>query len=461
MKDYRVLLVNPPHLRGLRFSREGRCAQSSKIWRTVWPPFSLASIAAVLEKEKIMVKICDCPAQKLNLNHFLSVVEEYKPQTAIINTATPSIESDLTISSLLKRYFPQIKIVVFGIHVSVLPEESFRMSESIDFIIHGEPEFTARELIISLCHNLSFNEIKGLSWRLNGEVVHNEDREFIADLDELPMPAWHLVDISRYRLPLLRKPYLIISPARGCYHQCIFCAAHSYYGHKRRNRSVKYVIEEIKICQRQFNVENFLFWTEDFTSDREYLDRLLSEMIKSRLKIKWVCNSRIDTVDFELLKKMKLAGCWMISFGIESGNQHILNRIKKEITLDQIRKTITLTKKAGIEIVTNCLFGLPEETKQTINRTIQFVKELDPTFAQFYCAVPRPGAEFYNLARERKWINTSSWAGFHQEKSILDINSLKATEIMKLRKKALVKFYCHPKTIWKMCRLYINLFRTS
>lgn len=456
MNGYKVLLVNPPHLRGLKFSREGRCAQSSKIWRTIWPPFSLTSIGAVLEREKITVKICDCPAQKLNLNHFLSMVDEYKPQTIIINTATPSIESDLAITSLLKKCFPQIKIAVFGIHVSVFPEESFRMSESVDFIIRGEPEFTARELIMALCHSASFDEIKGLSWRLNGKVVHNKDREFIVNLDELPMPAWHLVDTSRYRLPLLRKPYLIISPARGCYHQCTFCAAHSYYGRKRRSRSVEYVIEEIKICQSQFKVENFLFWAEDFTSDRRYLDSLLSEMIKSKLRIKWVCNSRVDSVDFELLKKMKTAGCWMVSYGIESGNQHILDRVKKGITLDQIRETISLTRKAGIETVVNCLFGLPEETKQTINRTIQFVKELGPTFAQFYCAVPRPGSEFYNLAREKKWINTDSWAGFHQEKCILDINGLKATEIMRLRKEALVKFYRHPKTIWKMCRLYIG-----
>jgi len=459
MNGYKVLLVNPLHLGGLRFIREGRCAQTSKIWRTIWPPFSLASIGAVLEKEGAIVKICDCPAENLGLESFLSLIKRFEPRLVIMNSATPSIESDLAVCSLIKQNFSQTKIGMFGIHVTIFPEECFKKCEELDFIIRGEPEFTVKDLVASLNREGSLNVIEGLSWRQSGKVIHNKGREFIDNLNELPVPAWHLLDISKYRLPLLRKPYLIISPARGCGHKCSFCNAQLYYGAKRRNRPVVNVIEEIKICLKQFQVEDFLFWTENFTSDREYLEELLSEIIKSRVRIRWVCNSRVDNIDFERLKKMKKAGCWMISFGVESGNQCILDNVNKGITLGQIKKAFTETEKAGIETVSNCMFGLPGETKQTINITNKFVKELSPTFAQFYCAVPRPGSEFYNLAKANNWINQNSWDGFLQEKSVLNINGLRDIEIMKLRRKALIEFYLRPVAILKILRFFLKSFK--
>ena len=173
--------------------------------------------------------------------------------------------------------------------------------------------------------------------------------------------------------------------------------------------------------------------------------------------MRWVCNSRVDTIDSRLLKKMKEAGCWMISFGVESGNQYILDNVSKGISLEQIKKAFAETQKAGIETISNCIFGLPGETKQTINITTGFVKRLNPTFAQFYCAVPRPGTEFYNLARASSWIKQNSWNEFLQERSVLDINDLHAIEIMKLRKKALRQFYLRPAAMLRILRLFLRL----
>ena len=269
MKGYRVLLMNPLHLGGLRFSREGRCTQSSRIWKMVWPPFSLASIGAVLERRGAVVKICDCSVENPRIKKFLSLIKEFSPQTVIMNSATPSIESDFSVASLIKRNFPQIKIGMFGIHVTVFPEECFKKCEGLDFIIRKEPEFTAKDLIASLSQGNNLGAIEGLSWRENGRVVHNKERDFIDNLNELPVPAWHLVDIHKYRLPFSRRPNLIISTARGCGYKCSFCHAALYYGDKRRNRPGANVIEEIETCRNKFQVEDFLFWTENFTGDRK------------------------------------------------------------------------------------------------------------------------------------------------------------------------------------------------
>lgn len=455
MKDYKILLVNPPHQNGIRFTREGRCNESSNTsWRTIWPPYSLASIGGILEKVDFKIKLNDCAASGININRFLNMVKEYTPGLIIMNTATPSIESDVEIAKLLKRKLPQSKIALFGIHVSVFSEEILKMG--IDFIIRGEPEITARDLAIALYKNKDFNGIKGLSWRKNNKTAHNADREFIEDLDLLPKPAWHLVDTTKYRFFILGKPYLIISPARGCIHRCIFCWAGQYYGYRRRNHSVEYVIEEILECQSSFKINNFLLWTEDFAGDREWVNEFSDSIIRRSIKIRWMCTGRVDNVDRGLLLKMKKAGCCMISYGVESGNQHILNAAKKNITMNQIREAIFFTEKAGIATVANCMFGLPGETRMTIYNTIKFINELKPTIAQFYCTVPRPATEFYRLAKANNWIKTASWSDYNLERSIIETDDLTSGEIVKLRRRAVFNFYFRPKTIVNLFKLYMR-----
>lgn len=452
---FKVILVNPPHLKRIRLVREGRCVQRLNTWTAILPPISLAQCAAILEKIGVDVCIKDCAAEGINIMRLISIIKNYNPDVIVLATATPSIESDLFIASLIKESYPYVKIVAIGIHVSILPEECLRINKGLDFIVRQEPEITLKELIRALQTNGFLGSIDGLSYRIDSYIVNNPDREYIQDLDSLPFPAWSLIDISRYKLPIIGTPFLLVTTSRGCGYNCIFCNARSYYGAKLRLRSVEKIIEEISWIKSKFGIKDFMMWSETFTANNDFVNKLTGEIRK--LEINWVCNSRVDTVNFELLQNMKRAGCWMISFGAESGNQQILNNSKKGITLDRTREAILLSKKAGLETVVYCIFGLPGETKKTIHETICFIEELNPTFIQYFPVMLRPGSELYDLIKTRNWTNTAGRSKFDAYSLVLDIKDIKFQQILKIKNKAFIKFYLNPKRWLRILRIIVFL----
>ncbi|MCG2712337.1 MAG: B12-binding domain-containing radical SAM protein [Candidatus Omnitrophica bacterium] len=454
----KILVANLPSFKGKKFIKEGRCSQSKKIWNTIWPPYSLVSIAAVLEKLSHEVKIFDYPAMKSREADFFSFIRGFSPEVVIASCTTPTVYDDLEACLKIKQILPGTKIIIFGIHGSIFSQALLKQHAFIDFIIRGEPEYTIRELIEALSGNqkVKFENIKGISFRFQGEIIKNQDRELITNLDDLPIPAWHLVDVKRYKLPILGKPYLMIVPGRGCVDKCLFCYAHAYYGQKNRRHSVRRVINEIVFNKKEFKIDHFFFWTENCTQDRKFLMDLLDQMIELNLNVKWACNSRVDTIDFELLHKMKIAGCLIVAFGVESGEQRILDISKKNINLKQIENAFYLTHKAGIQSIANCMFGLPGETIKSMKKTMKFLKKINPTYAQFYMAVPRPGSEFYELAQKEGWIQTNDWGKFHQGDYVLNINGLSRDDIVNFRKRAGILFYLDFK---RLAGILINLFK--
>jgi len=446
----KIFFINPPAKE--KISREGRCMIKGSAWTAVFPPFSLVSSAAVLRKENFNVKVLDCIAKDIDFYGLKEEIRQFNPDIVVLNTTTPSIKEDLKVVELVKKNNLKTKVAVIGIHPSSLPDETLSLSKKLDYVIRGEPEFTIRDLALSLRGNQPLSKVKGISYRVDGKIFHNPPRRFIQDLDSLPFPAWDLIDASDYRLPFTDNPFLMIVPSRGCPYKCVFCTSRSYYGESQRLRSPENIVDEIAEGKNRFQVRDFIFWTESFTANRDFVVEIADKILKRKLKVRWICNSRVDNVDLELFKRIKRAGCWMISFGVESGCQEILNLSKKGITLEQSVNAIKLAREAGLQISAQFIIGLPGETKETALETLSFAKKLDADYVQFYCAVPFPGSELYEIAKRENWIRNYNWQNFNQSQSVLDIGTIKATQVMSLKRKFYLKYYLRIKPILRELR---------
>lgn len=445
----KIHLINPPSPGDYPFTREGRCMQKEGVWTTVWPPISLCTIGAILRGDGFEVRINDCPSEKIDRDGLRSLLKEFNPGLLIINASTPSIKYDAAIPALAKEAAPEVMTAFIGIHPSVLPEQTFALAPGLDFIIRGEPELTALELAQKLEAGETPDGILGLSTGLNGEIKRFDDRPYHTDLDNLPFPAWDLVDLDNYRLPFTGMRFVMVMSSRGCPYDCTFCVAQSYYGKKLRVRSALRIADEIEWAMRRHNIEDFFFWSESFTIIKKNIHALCDEIIRRGLKIRWVCNSRVDNIDRGLLKKMKRAGCWMISYGIESADQGILDRSGKRITIEQIKRGVALTREVGFQIAGHFVLGLPGETEETIQKTGELSRSLDLDYAQFYCAAPWPGSRFYQEAAREGWLNTDDWDKFEQSQMAVDYPGLSGARIMELRDRMTKAFYFRPKMIWK------------
>jgi len=453
----KILLLNPPDIKRGKFTREGRCTQDEGIWSTLWPPVSLVYMGTLLRDSGYMVKVLDCPAGGIEIEGLEEIIRAYVPDAIIWSTGTPTIESDLHLASVFKSILPSVKTSVFGTHVSVLDRECMTSAPLLDAVIRNEPEYTALEWIEHLGEPERFNAIRGLTYRNGppgrGEIVRNPSREFIGDLDSLPFPDWSFINHTSYILPFKGEPFLIISPLRGCPYRCEFCTSGTYYGNKTRLRSPSSLIAEMKYNIDTFRVNNFFFWAETFTIHRPFVIELCREIKKSGLGISWVCNARADTVDDEMLRLMHEAGCWMVSYGIESADSIILKNMKKNITAEQVKKAVDMTKKNGLLVSGHVIFGLPGETVGSAYATIDLVAGLDIEFAQFYCAVPFPGSDLFRTAVEKGYIGAPVFECFRQDKAVMSLPTISAHEVDDIRKTAIRTFYLRPSQILKLLRL--------
>ena len=445
-----VLIVNPPAVENIKIVREGRCMQRQEAWGTSWAPLTLAIIAAILRDNGFGVDIKDCSNDGISFEQLGGIIKEFSPKLVIANTSTPSIDSDLTLAGAIKQIDKDIKTVFFGIHPTALPEDVFNSNEDVELIASGEPEYTLRDLAIAIRDESELSNVKGLIYRNeNSEIVYNEKRPFIDDLDELPFPAWDLVNIQGYRLPITNKPFLLILTGRACPYPCTFCAAGTFYGKKPRLRSWQRIVEEMKYVRDNYQVDEFLFWSENSVVDKKHITDIAHGIENEIPGVRWVCNGRVDQVDEELLGTMKKAGCWMIGYGIEAGTQRVLDLMKKNVKVEEIGRAVKLTKKVGIEITGHVIVGYPGETKEDILATLNLVKKLDLDYIQVYCCVPFPGSELYEQAKEQGWIISDDWSMFEQNFSILTTEKLSADEVMQIREKIIKNFYLNPLKILK------------
>ncbi len=452
-----ILILNPPRRDKIVMVKEGRCMNQKGVWGYAQPPITMVIIGTMLKNRNHNVKIIDGGVDANDIEKVLFLTKKFNPDVLLINSTTPTIDDDIFISKYLKEKFKKdIITIYFGIHVSVLYKDILKKHKEIDFCIIGEPEITITTLINALINKTDLTKVNGIAFINNKKVITTEKRNDIMNLDILPHPDWSLIDTNNYRLPFTNEKFLLVNTNRGCPYKCIFCNAYVYYGRRHRHHSVQYIIEEIKTNIKQYNVSNFLFWAEEFILDKKFVQELAQAIINEKLDIKWVCNSRVDAVDLKTLQMVKKAGCWNIAYGIESGVQDILDKLKKQITLEQIETAVKLAHKAGLQITGHIIIGFPWDNTSTMYQTEKFVNKLNLDFIQYYCAVPFPGSELFELAKENKWLNTTNWSKFEQNYSVLDYPHLKSDEIMKLRTKFFRNFYFKPRTVVRTVKNHIK-----
>lgn len=444
----KILLFNPPGPDGRGYIREGRCTQETGVWATLWPPVSLASAAAVLEEDGHQVRVIDFPAIRLDVDTLMKIIRDERPDFAIWNTGTPTLPFDLNIARLIKKESPETATGVIGTHVTILPEEALRQP-AVDIVIRGEPE----KIIRNLCtHGASgWEAVKGISYRRrDGNGIHNNPPEDFLAPEAIPKPAWHALDCSPYRLPLKGRQFLIVSPTRGCPYQCSFCTAPIYYGKKLRERPIEHVMDEIEDNVARHGVREFFIWADTFTVNRNYVMRFCQAIMERDLRIAWTCNSRVDTVDEELLTMMKKAGLWMISFGLESGADNVLAHSEKKITVDQSKTAVTAASRCGIKVAGHFIFGLPGETEKTMEETLALALKLPLDIAQFYVAAPFPGTKLYDEALRNNWFKNRASQFYSQSDAALELPGLPAERVNAFRRYAYKKYYARPQAVWKI-----------
>ncbi len=442
-----VLLVNPPAPDGGIWIRcQHRVGRRSRE-NMIWPQVSLAQLAAMLHPD-YSVGVVDAIAERMGWEEFQRRLRDAQPRYYVTQVTAPTLTNDMYGVFLAKSL--GARTIAFGTHVTPMTRESMEPFPSLDFVLRGEPELTLRELVDTLEEaegegSVDLSHVQGLAWRRDGQIVVNADRPFIPNLDDLPLPLHHLLPLDKYRTPMLKGPYTFVVTSRGCPGGCRFCIKHVNYQYSVRVRSPENIMEELWLL-KGLGIHNIHMYADLFTVDRQQVMGLCSLILKEGLKIRWMCNSRVDFVDEEMLRLMGKAGCWMIAWGIESGSEEILRRAHKGISLEKVERALRWSRAAGIKNFGYFIIGLPGETEETIQQTIDFSKRLPLDLALFHIAAPYPGTPFFFEVLENGWFRPGTrWEEVDMDCStVLDYPGLSAEQLERAARRAFKEWAMRP-----------------
>lgn len=443
----KILLINPP------FPLESRYGKGLSKIGAILPSLGLGYVAAVLEQRGHNIKILDSPALDIDITNTVENVVKQRPDLVGVTCLTSNFSRCLVLVKEIKDRL-DTEIIFGGPHPTLFPRQVID-NDYIDYAIIGEGEITTSELVEKLESGGKLDKVKGIAYRNDGYLIVNEYRPQIEDLDSLPFPARHLMPLKRYRPApneYKRLPMMTMVTSRGCPYSCTFCCARRMWGQRYRQRSVDNVIEEIKFLVNKYRVRDISFFDEIWGLRKFWINELCDRLIDENLDVVWSCYARADIISRtprQVLNKMKKAGCWHIFFGFESGNQDLLENIKKGITLQQIRDAVIKAKSAGIEIMANFMLALPGETPEKAMETINLAIELDPEIAKFNVTVPHPGTDLYEEIIGGKWGllegEKDKYTGYFPVFIPSEYKNMK--EIEKIKRMAYWKFYLRPSYI--------------
>ncbi len=495
-----ILFVNPPAPdRGIWIRSQHRVGRRSREGM-IWPQVGLAQMAALFPDYD--VDVIDAIPHRMTWERFERRLWERRPRYYVTQVTAPTLQNDMYGVFLAKSL--GATTIAFGTHVTPMPRATLEAYPALDYVLRGEPELTLRELIDTLrrtmdgeqgatdrgawwpdmdegfarrlhtlftdadpdwrpawthedtqhaTHNTHYasrfthyvSRIKGLAWRQDGEVVINDDRPFIADLDDLPLPRHDLLPLETHRAPLVGGPYAFVVTSRGCPGECRFCIKHVSYDGAVRFRSPEDVLEEIEQLVA-LGVRDIHMYADLFTLNREHVMGICEGILERDLDIRWTCNSRVDFVDRPMLQTMATSGCWMISWGIESGDETMLRRMHKGVTTDQVERALRWSKEAGIMNWGYFIIGLPGETEASIRTTIDFAKRLPLDLALFHIAAPHPGTPFFFEVVENGWFRPGTqWEQVDMDRStVLDYPQLSAEDLERWARRAFREWALRP-----------------
>ncbi len=428
----RIILVNPP--------ASERFPSTSKV-----PPLGLAYIASCLRNNGFKeVAIVDAAIEK-NINKIMS----FSPDIAGFTAMTPNYPEAVNLAKEIKNKKPNIKLVIGGSHATFLPEDALSV---FDFVVRGEGEQT----MVELCRKIEagkndFETIDGISWKKNGKIIHNKDREFIKNLDKLPMPAYDLLNIEIYqdKTPpsnIRKGRWVSYSSSRGCPFGCRYCSVTNFWGRIWRGHSAERIVNDIEALIKKYNLESIFFVDDNFTFKRERIMEMCRLIKQKNLKFEWSCSCRVDQVDEELLREMKKAGCWRIGFGVEAGTQKIIDWYGKKITIEKAVEAVKLCRKVGISPFCFFIIGAPVETEDDIKETISAAKKINPDIIGVSFLTPFPGSKLYDYVLENNLLLTKDFREFAEDKPVMKC-IIPKEKIKELNSEAYKQFYFRPNYI--------------
>ncbi len=477
-----VLLVNPPTPDGGLWIRTQHRVGRRTRENMVWPQVSLAQMAALLHPS-YNIKIIDANAERMGWGEFTELIDRYQPRYYLTQVTAPTLENDMYGCFLAKSR--NAKTIAFGTHVTPIPCETMRAYPALDFVLVGEPDLTLRDLLDFLDQKMDqrspaldllfqrhdpeydnrmqpgseidLGEINGVVWRRGEEIVVNHPRPFIADLDDLPIPMHELLPLQQYRMPMIKGPFTFIVTSRGCPAGCTFCIKHVSYQNTVRLRSPELLMKEMWHL-KSLGIHNIHMYADLFTVNRDQVVNLCRLMIDEGINIKWTCNSRVDYVDEEMLDLMSQAGCWYISWGIESGNEQILQHARKGADPEKAERALQWARKAGIKNWGYFIIGLPGETDETVRETIEFSKRLPLDIALFHVAAPYPGTPFFFEVVENGWFRPGTrWEHVDMDKgTVLDYPNLPAERLLYWQRRAFREWAFRPGPILTYLKMLVS-----
>lgn len=426
--NMKVLMINPPYF-----------SSKYKFIGLVAPPLGIGYIAAVLEQKGFDVEIIDSPALEMDLETLQKEMEKCSPDIVAITAVTPTIYSALKTAEISKKVCPEAVVVMGGYHPTFTYEELLKM-DCVDVVVRGEGEYTMLELVEAIEKGRDLKEVRGIACRNFTAPC----RGVIENLDSLPFPARHLLPMDHYKVLNMKLPIGTLISGRGCPFSCSFCASSAMHGHKLRLRSSANVLDEMEHLVDDHSAEMLAFMDDTFTFNKKRVYEICDGIKERGIDNYWGATARVDTINEELLLKMKEAGCITLFMGVESADQQSLDQMNKNTTITKIKKAFELTRKHDIRTIASVALGMPGDTRESIERTIKFVGNLKPSYALFSLATPYPGTDFYLKVVKDDLIKINDWSKYTLLTPVLETLDCSREELKKLQKKAFRQFYLRP-----------------
>jgi anaerobic magnesium-protoporphyrin IX monomethyl ester cyclase len=418
------------------------------------PPLGLALIAAILEKQGYPVSIVDANTPGYSMENISTAVAD--ADVVGITAMTPTIGEALKIAKQVKQVRPDVKLVIGGPHVTLMPGETLSSSPYVDVVTRGEADETVVDLMRAFGAKTPLENIAGISFIKQGKIIHNPDRGMVMDMDALPYPAYHLLPLTTYRPHPphgMYHPFAAMVTSRGCPYRCAYCSK-PVFGSKFRAQSAERVVAEMEYLNKKFGVREIAFYDDSFTIDKTRVHNIAEKILEKGLKIAWTCETRVNLVDKELLRHMKQAGCYAIAYGIETAAPEIMKVIQKDITLEQVEKAVKAHHDVGLQVVGYFMLGSPGETPETIMQTVNFAKKLKVDFAQFSITTPFPATELYDIYMKGrkeppKWEDFVYASAGSPTTPVFESDKLTREDLKMWAKKAYRLFYLRPGYVWQ------------
>jgi anaerobic magnesium-protoporphyrin IX monomethyl ester cyclase len=448
MLGSRTLLINPPLINGIAFTRQGRCQEREEVLGTTKPPYTLVLAATLLRNAECEVRLVDATAERLSIEDVIARLdgEGFKPSLILFPSTTPTLDADVVAIGRLKQHYGA-PMFCFGPHASTTPAESMARASAVDGMFVGEPEDALVQLAL-LGSVDRLGEVASLTWRTpSGSAVPHRVHGSYAGFQQMPYPAWDLIALQRYALPLVNKPYVIVETSRGCPYTCDFCVAPIHQGHKFRERGAKALVDEMERSYRELGVEFFYLWGDTVTLNVKSFTAFCDELIARKLPVQWFGNARADNLtDPAFVHRLRRAGCWMLALGIESESDDVRKDMVKRLERQKIQTAFRNMREAGIRSFAFFILGYPGETPASMERTVDYAIELDPDFANFYPAVPYPGTALWDKCVREGLIDAANaeWSKMEYSYYLLRGGSLDEAIVMDAINRAKRRFFLRP-----------------